>query len=139
MFSIALITSTNSYFLMTYIFQESSFKPRYSLNYHQWGAFRDTNEKIDKYWYFGALRQLAAYIFGSQYNAPIQMEITYTPPCSGCSKCYKKRLDKVEKKEKVENRRWWHAFVPRTNSQSKYHVFFTSCRTTLDNNFDFRS
>lgn len=94
--------------------QESTFKPIYTLGHLQWGGLRDAHAKMDKYWYFGGFRQYAAYLFGSQFNSPFEMKIQFTPPCSGCSKCYKDRLDKVQKKDKPENKRWWHAFVPRT-------------------------
>ncbi|XP_065207749.1 acylglycerol kinase, mitochondrial [Planococcus citri] len=97
--------------------KESTFKPVYTLGHLQWGALRDAREKMDKYWYFGGFRQYAAYVFGSNFNSPFEMKIQFTPPCSGCSKCYKDRFDKTQRKEKPENRRWWHAFVPRTSSR----------------------
>lgn len=87
-------------------------KPVYAVNRLHIGSFRDASVKTDKYWYFNKLRSYAFYLFGSyNQNNPINAELKYTPPCSGCSKCYKNRMD-IIKNNNIKNTRWWHVFVP---------------------------
>lgn len=47
---------------------ENAHKPIFALCGLLWGAFRDVDAKQDKYWYFGPLRNYAAYVFNGQVN-----------------------------------------------------------------------
>lgn len=38
-------------------------KPIYAVASVKWGAYRDAEAKKDSYWYFGAFRKYATYIF----------------------------------------------------------------------------
>lgn len=83
-------------------------KPIYALSSIEWGAFRDTFAKKDKYWIYGPLREYASYIFNGYKNSlcwNCRGTLKYTPPCSGCSNCLKK---------KPEIKRKWAFFVPNT-------------------------
>ncbi|XP_034253378.1 acylglycerol kinase, mitochondrial [Thrips palmi] len=91
-------------------------KPVYGLAGLEWGAFRDTNARRDKYWYFGGLRGYAAYIFAGfkgektiTWNVQANME--YSPPCNGCSNCYEQRLDLHP--DQAQSKSWWSAFGKR--------------------------
>lgn len=88
--------------------EESPSRPIYAMSAIEWGAFRDTLAKRDKYWYLGSLREYAAFIFNGfkeslTWNCCGTMR--YTLPCSGCSNCIPKR---VEVKSK------WSFFMPTT-------------------------
>lgn len=51
---------------------------------------REAKVVRDQYWYFGKLRDFAAFVFGSKllsYSVDAMLE--YSPPCSGCKNCYK--------------------------------------------------
>lgn len=43
--------------------ESASRKPIYAVAGIKWGAYRDAEAKKDSYWYFGALRKYATYIF----------------------------------------------------------------------------
>lgn len=83
-------------------------KPIYALSSLEYGAYRDTLAKKDKYWIYGPWRAYAAIIFNG-YKQSINWEcsgtLKYTPPCNGCSNC-------VKKKPEVPKR--WSFFVPNT-------------------------
>lgn len=69
-------------------------KPIYALSSIAWGAFRDTLAKKDKYWIYGPWREYASFIFNG-YKDSLAWDcsgtIIYTPPCTGCSNCLKKK------------------------------------------------
>lgn len=53
---------------------------------------REVKVARDNYWYFGKLRDFAAFIFGKNLlNYEVCAELEYSPPCSGCNNCYIKR------------------------------------------------
>lgn len=73
---------------------ETPNRPIYAMASMEWGAFRDTLAKKDKYWFYGPLREYAAYIFNgykSSLNWNCSGTIKYTPPCVGCANCTAKR------------------------------------------------
>lgn len=54
---------------------------------------REVKVARDKYWYFGKFRDFAAFVFGNSWlNYTVDAELEYSPPCSGCSNCYKKHI-----------------------------------------------
>ena len=95
---------------------EPSGKPIYALGQFQWGAFRDVEERIDKYWMWAGLRAYAAYYFGSfkDLTWDCSCQLRYTVPCDGCNKC-QSSVQVVNNVAAASNRRWWHAFLPRTS------------------------
>ncbi|XP_039295404.1 acylglycerol kinase, mitochondrial [Nilaparvata lugens] len=87
----------------------------YCLSGIEWGIFRDANSKRDKYWYFGSLRDYAAYVF----NAPTESyngTLVYTAPCDGCSRCHVYR-DDLRRRNIEPTKRWWHTFIPTFSSR----------------------
>ena len=44
--------------------------------------------------------------------------IRYSDPCNGCSLCYTKNEDSHV------NKKWWHAFVPKTPNYSSSNYFY---------------
>ncbi|XP_013780224.1 acylglycerol kinase, mitochondrial-like [Limulus polyphemus] len=86
-------------------------RPVYAVSKLEFGAFRDTEETISKYWYFGPLKKRMAYIFSAIRKWPPASEIylSYLSPCSGCSKCYVSAPPSVT----PQHRRWWEVFLPR--------------------------
>jgi hypothetical protein len=70
----------------------------YALNSIEWGALREAKVTRDQYWYFGKLRDLAAFVFGNNFlHYTVDAELEYSPPCSGCSNCYKKVTTAINK------------------------------------------
>ncbi|RZF33769.1 hypothetical protein LSTR_LSTR008028 [Laodelphax striatellus] len=90
-------------------------KPVYCLSGIEWGVFRDANSKRDKYWYFGSLRDYAAYVFNAP-TEPYSGALVYTAPCDGCSRCHKYRED-LQRRSVEPARRWWHTFIPTLSSR----------------------
>ncbi|XP_014471802.1 PREDICTED: acylglycerol kinase, mitochondrial [Dinoponera quadriceps] len=94
---------------------EKPIKPIYAVGGIKWGAWSDTHARIDKYWYWSYLRKYAAYVFNgykSDLNWKCNMTLKYTNPCKGCSHCYSKEI--FSDQSANSNRRWWHAFLPKT-------------------------
>lgn len=94
--------------------------PIYALGEFKWGAFRDVDDRIDKYWMWGALRGYAAYFFSAfkDLTWDCSCQLRYTLPCDGCNRCKSNNqiiIDNVP----VANRRWWHAFLPRKSAAGK--------------------
>jgi acylglycerol kinase len=93
---------------------EEPSRPIYALSSIEWGAFRDTLAKKDKYWFCGSWREYAAFIFNG-YKESITWNcsgvIKYSPPCAGCSNC-------VEKKPEVKRK--WLFFVPNANAVTQH-------------------
>ncbi|XP_023318617.1 acylglycerol kinase, mitochondrial [Trichogramma pretiosum] len=79
----------------------------YALGTIEMGIWKDVFSRADKYWYFGALRRYATYLFSS-YKSDIKWQhdgiIRYSDPCKGCSKCYKE--DQIQ--QQTTNKRWYH-------------------------------
>lgn len=47
----------------------------------------------DQYWYFGKFRDFAAFVFGNSWlHYTVDADLEYSPPCSGCSNCYRKQI-----------------------------------------------
>lgn len=91
---------------------QNTSKPIYAVGSLQWGAFRDAQSLRDKYWYTGPFREYASSLFnafGNDLTWNCKATIQYTPPCSGCSNCYKK----PEKETQISSGRWWSNLVPR--------------------------
>ncbi|XP_014369365.2 acylglycerol kinase, mitochondrial [Papilio machaon] len=86
--------------------EEAPSRPIYAMTSLEWGAFRDTMAKRDKYWFYGPLRDYASYIFNGykeSLNWNCSGVIKYTPPCAGCNNCIQK---------KPEVKRKWSFFMP---------------------------
>ncbi|XP_025162874.1 acylglycerol kinase, mitochondrial isoform X2 [Harpegnathos saltator] len=96
---------------------DTSIKPVYAVGSIKWGAWSDIHGRIDKYWYWGYLRKYAAYVFNgykSDLNWKCNAVLKYTNPCKGCSHCYSKKISSDQTAN--SNRRWWHAFLPKTRT-----------------------
>lgn len=91
-------------------------RPIYALTSLEWGAFRDTMAKKDKYWFTGSLREYAAFLFNG-YKESLTWNcsgvIKFTPPCAGCSNC-------VQKKPEVKRK--WRFFVPTTEAAQQNDI-----------------
>nr|CAD7197126.1 unnamed protein product [Timema douglasi] len=91
-------------------------KPIYCLAGIEWGAYRDTNARKDKYWYFDGLRWYAAYLFNglkSDISWRCEADLDFSLPCAGCSSCHTAvEQDVLSDKQKV-GARWWQSYLPR--------------------------
>ncbi|CAG2054307.1 unnamed protein product [Timema podura] len=93
-------------------------KPVYCLAGIEWGAYRDTNARKDKYWYFDGLRWYAAYLFNglkSDISWRCEADLDFSLPCAGCSNCHSNaaiKQDVLSDKQKV-GARWWQSYLPR--------------------------
>nr|CAD7444174.1 unnamed protein product [Timema bartmani] len=93
-------------------------KPVYCLAGIEWGAYRDTNARKDKYWYFDGLRWYAAYLFNglkSDISWGCEADLDFSLPCAGCSNCHSHaaiKQDVLSDKQKV-GARWWQSYLPR--------------------------
>lgn len=89
---------------------EEPSKPIYAMASMEWGAFRDTLARKDKYWLFGPLREYFAFIFNG-YKSSLTWNcsgtVKYTPPCAGCSNCVARRPEVKSK---------WSFFMPSTQA-----------------------
>ncbi|XP_068632723.1 acylglycerol kinase, mitochondrial-like [Battus philenor] len=107
--------------------EETPSRPIYAMTSIEWGAFRDTLAKKDKYWFYGPLREYASYIFNGykeSLNWNCSGELKYTPPCSGCSNCMKKR---------PEVKRKWSFFMPNTQTaQVNNSIVNPECSTSQE-------
>ncbi|XP_033225828.1 acylglycerol kinase, mitochondrial [Belonocnema kinseyi] len=95
---------------------EDPVKPAYAVGAIEWGAWKDANSRVDKYWYWGSLRRYVTYVFNGRkddLNWNCNGVIRYSDPCDGCSRCYQEQYS--FSKTQAE-KRWWHAFVPRINT-----------------------
>ncbi|XP_045494758.1 acylglycerol kinase, mitochondrial [Colias croceus] len=90
--------------------EEAPSRPIYAMTSIDWGAFRDTEARSDKYWVYGPFREYMSYIFNGYKDSltwTCKGVVKYTPPCAGCSNCmYKKQ----------EIKRKWSFFVPSTQA-----------------------
>lgn len=83
-------------------------RPIYALTSFEWGAFRDTMARKDRYWFVGPLREYASFLFNGYKDSltwNCSGTIKYTPPCAGCSNC-------IQKKAAVKRK--WSFFMPTT-------------------------
>ncbi|XP_061729702.1 acylglycerol kinase, mitochondrial [Cydia pomonella] len=89
---------------------EETPKPIFAMSSIEWGAFRDTMAKKDKYWFTAGLREYATFLFNG-YKDSITWNcsgtLKYTPPCAGCANCVQK---------KPEPKRKWSFFIPSTQA-----------------------
>lgn len=104
-------------------------KPIYALGELKWGAFRDVEERIGKYWLWGPLKSYAAYFFGAfkSLTWDCNAQFHYTVPCEGCNNCMRNNLQDANELKfgsQVQNTRWWHAFIPRTKSVKGDNIHF---------------
>lgn len=88
-------------------------RPIYAMSSFEWGAFRDTIARKDRYWFVGSLRDYASFLFNG-YKESLTWNcsgtLKYTPPCAGCSNCIKKKPD-IKRK--------WSFFMPTTQAVQK--------------------
>lgn len=97
---------------------ETPSRPIYAMSSIEYGAFRDTMARKDKYWFCGALRDYAAFLFNGYKNSltwDCSGVIKYTPPCAGCSNC-------VQRKKEVKRK--WSLFLPNTQAASQEPMSF---------------
>lgn len=86
-------------------------KPVYALGVLEWGAYRDAYNLRDRYWYFGPLREHAAFLFNAFSDSltwNCDASVVWTEPCAGCSNCYVKPH---QQEMKPQSRRWWSGFI----------------------------
>lgn len=83
--------------------------PVYAVSSFEQGAFAEVEPKVQKYWYFGILKDKFAYFINSFKDHMLinYLQLQYIAPCSGCARCY------VPPKSKNVTNRWWGAFIPR--------------------------
>lgn len=92
---------------------ETPARPVYAMTSFEWGAFRDTMARKDKYWIYGSLREYASFIFNGYKNSltwDCSGTIKYSPPCQGCSNCLPK---------KPEIKRKWSFFMMPVTAEIK--------------------
>ena len=101
-------------------------KPIYAAGQFRWGAFRDVEDRIGKYWLWGPLRSYAAYLFSvfKDYTWNCSSQLRYTLPCDGCQRCKSPANQPVSKPEQPT--RWWQAFVPRAPVPLGNRILFDS-------------
>lgn len=88
-----------------------------------WGAVRDTLSRVQQYWYWGALRQHAAYLFTALRTEDIcwncSAELDYVPPCPGCSKCARQKLHaELNETPAKSSGSWWSRWL-KSSSNSR--------------------
>ncbi|KOB79225.1 Acylglycerol kinase, mitochondrial, partial [Operophtera brumata] len=88
-------------------------RPIYAMSSFEWGAFRDTMARKDRYWFVGSLRNYASFLFNG-YKESLTWNcsgtLKFTPPCVGCSNCVIK---------KPEVKRKWSFFMPTSQAVQK--------------------
>ncbi|XP_074600834.1 acylglycerol kinase-like protein Mulk [Brevipalpus obovatus] len=91
-------------------------EPLFAFYSVDFGFFWNVLQNVDKYWYYGdTLKPYYPLIKSlylkdhSQFSSP-RAVISYTKPCSGCSKCFEKFK---EPKPLEAPRRWWQLLIPR--------------------------
>ncbi|KAJ0175837.1 hypothetical protein K1T71_008996 [Dendrolimus kikuchii] len=99
-------------------------RPIYAMSSIEWGAFRDTLARRDKYWIYGSLREYAAYIFNGYKNSitwDCSGAIKYTLPCIGCGNCVQRR---------PEIKRKWAFFMPSTQALEETTAINPDCASS---------
>ena len=125
-------------------------RPVYSLGDINIGQIRNTFTKLNEYWYFGerakpyltfffqSIRDLSQY-----WNENEEVKISYTEPCSGCSKCYEKFHQIVSPtpvpspNSSSSNYRWWHSLLPRKvepKIKTKYELEIERMKNVVNDN-----
>lgn len=94
--------------------------PIYALGELKWGAFRDVEDQLSKYWIWGPLKPYMAYLFLVYQNLTwsCKAQLRYTLPCEGCRECANlvKNSIGTGQQQQQQNSRWWHVFIPRTRT-----------------------
>ncbi|CAG0879724.1 unnamed protein product [Cyprideis torosa] len=71
--------------------EDSPKPPVYAAYQIRTGPFQDVEMEIPKYWYYGPAKRFLGYVTaglkGVQRSAALDLQLEYTPPCSGCSRC----------------------------------------------------
>lgn len=102
--------------------QQTGKPPIYALGELKWGAFRDVEDQVSKYWIWGPLKPYMAYLFMAYRDLTwsCKAQLRYTLPCEGCRECTNlMKVDSmINQQLQQQNSRWWHAFIPRTKSSS---------------------
>jgi len=114
--------------------EESAGKTIFAASELKWGAFRDVEERIGKYWIWGPLRTYAAYVFGAFKDLTWSCNalFRYTSPCDGCSQCQGVQKTVVSPvSQQPQQTRWWHAFIPKTPTISCNYIFSCFFSTTF--------
>jgi acylglycerol kinase len=104
--------------------------PVFSMDGLHLGSLRDImSSQLEKYWYWGstlkpvyAMSRHTMFKDWPQLTFPRELKLSYTNPCSGCSRCYQKLVPKEPMAENRGNRRWWSSFTPRTLGAVKQSV-----------------
>ena len=111
-------------------------KPIYAVDGLNFGLMRDVLAQADKYWYLGnnmkPFLAMSSHVIWKRfqdlaYDRPIQIQ--YTDPCSGCSRC-RQPVPVVEDVKPFEVKRWWSAFVPRPKAGTAELRIETPARKT---------
>ncbi|XP_043224034.1 acylglycerol kinase, mitochondrial-like [Amphibalanus amphitrite] len=97
-------------------------RPVYLLSNITWGAFRDVQARVSKYWYWGGLKERMAYVFAVFKNLTWSCngDMEYTAYCAGCSRCYAEQKQQQQERAAAEQQqqqqaragRWWSRFIP---------------------------
>ncbi|XP_050298150.1 acylglycerol kinase, mitochondrial [Anthonomus grandis grandis] len=111
------------------ILNEESKKPVYAVAGIKWGAYRDAEVKKESYWYFGGFKKYATYLFNglkSSLSWNCEAQLLYSPPCDGCSNCYK--VQNTQPKS-----RWFQNFIKENDDNIKYQrIHNPSCNEQLE-------
>lgn len=113
-------------------------KPFFAVGSIHLGAFNDIIRKRDKYWLTGSLRNYSAFLFNGLYPRNnvtwySKASMIYSPPCEGCSNCYKK----IESnKQKLQNSRWWSKFNAKEKVPEYSKILNPECMTTAEIDFE---
>uniref|UniRef100_A0A2H8TEM6 Acylglycerol kinase, mitochondrial n=1 Tax=Melanaphis sacchari TaxID=742174 RepID=A0A2H8TEM6_9HEMI len=122
--TMAIINEVNSAHPVVKIENLESQNPEkcvYALNSIEWGALREAKVTRDQYWYFGKLRDLAAFVFGNKFiHYTVDAELEYSPPCSGCSNCYTKVTTAINKSSSLLSWISWAFSFKRNPSGTDY-------------------
>lgn len=107
-------------------------RPVFTIGQLSIGQIRNTISKLDQYWYFGqTMKPYLTFFFQSFKNLAElwdekkQVKVSYTKPCSGCSKCYQLYTDLPQQSSAdssvtgQSSSRWWHMFLPRNRPQNQ--------------------
>jgi len=113
------------------ILNDESKKPVYAVSGIKWGAYRDAEVKKESYWYFFGLKKYATYLFSglkSSLSWQCQAQVLYSPPCTGCSNCFK--VSNSQPKS-----RWFQSFMKGNEEELKVtRVSNPHCEQKLEKN-----
>ncbi|XP_037071534.1 acylglycerol kinase, mitochondrial-like [Pollicipes pollicipes] len=103
-------------------------RPVYLLSEISWGAFRDVQTKVRKYWYWGGLKERMAYVFNvvRDLTWSCDADMEYAAFCAGCSRCYQQQQAEQQQQQQAEqqqqraaNTRWWARLLPQPRPAPK--------------------